>query len=373
MNINRNNYEEYFLLYADNELSQTEKKVVEIFVQENVDLKEEFLTIQLTVNASDEEVKLLDKSFLIKEEPPFININNYEEVFVLYHDNELSPEQKKEAEQFVSDQPKFNIDFELIGKSKLSPDENIIFAAKAKLYKKEKSGKVVPLILWRSIAAAVFIGFGLWGSISYLNKQEGMRAVAVEGKTIKSLITTEEQIVPEEKNNIQNIAIAQEPKEQNENEEKFVNRKEEKFAPERKEEKNTLAKSSIKNNPAAVEKVTDGKQADNNNYLLAANIPVKEPSKKIDASKAPILPEKPVPHIDKYDETIQPQTVVESASYAVDQNNSNDENYVFYNVKAEEFKKSKVGGFLKKVKRIVERSNPITRLLSADEKQVASN
>ncbi len=80
-----------------------------------------------------------------------------------------------------------------------------------------------------------------------------------------------------------------------------------------------------------------------------------------------------MPHIDKYDETIQPQTVVESASYAVDQNNSNDENYVFYNVKAEEFKKSKVGGFLKKVKRIVERSNPITRLLSGDEKQVASN
>ncbi len=190
MNINRNNYEEYFLLYADNELSQTEKKVVEIFVQENVDLKEEFLTIQLTVNSSDEEVKLLDKSFLIKEEPPFININNYEEVFVLYHDNELSPEQKKEAEQFVSDQPKFNIDFELIGKSKLSPDENIVFAAKAKLYKKEKSGKVVPLILWRSIAAAVFIGFGLWASVSYFNKQEGMRAVAVEGKTIKSLITT---------------------------------------------------------------------------------------------------------------------------------------------------------------------------------------
>ena len=66
MEINRNNYEEYFLLYADNELSPTEKKVVEIFVQENIDLKEEFLMIQLTVNCPDPGTKLLDKSFLMK-------------------------------------------------------------------------------------------------------------------------------------------------------------------------------------------------------------------------------------------------------------------------------------------------------------------
>ena len=61
MDINKNNYEEFFLLYADNELSKTERKVVEIFVQENPDLKEEFSMWKLAINTPDEDVKLMDK------------------------------------------------------------------------------------------------------------------------------------------------------------------------------------------------------------------------------------------------------------------------------------------------------------------------
>jgi len=52
---------------------------------------------------------------------------------------------------------------------------------------------------------------------------------------------------------------------------------------------------------------------------------------------------------------------------------SSNNNYVFYDIPAEEFKKSKVGGFLKKVKRIVERTNPITRLLEGNDEPVVAN
>ena len=84
MNINRNNYEEYFLLYADNELSNAERKMVEVFVKENPEFREEFCMLKLTINIPEEEIKLEDKSFLFKNESSFfIDKNNYEEVLFI--------------------------------------------------------------------------------------------------------------------------------------------------------------------------------------------------------------------------------------------------------------------------------------------------
>ena len=41
MNINYHNYEECFILYMDNELSGDERRMVEAFVQQHPELKEE--------------------------------------------------------------------------------------------------------------------------------------------------------------------------------------------------------------------------------------------------------------------------------------------------------------------------------------------
>ena len=41
MQINRHNYEEYFILYMDNELGSTERRMVEDFVKLHPDLQEE--------------------------------------------------------------------------------------------------------------------------------------------------------------------------------------------------------------------------------------------------------------------------------------------------------------------------------------------
>ena len=49
MEINRNNYESFFLLYLDRELNPSEMAEVEKFLDENADLQKEFSLLQQTI------------------------------------------------------------------------------------------------------------------------------------------------------------------------------------------------------------------------------------------------------------------------------------------------------------------------------------
>src|SRR4029079_16297052 len=100
MNIDRHNYEEYFLLYIDNELSVDQKKQVELFVQENPDLEEELVMLKQSRLIPDNSIVFDKKHLLMKEgnvqdtsNHSFINMNNYEQWMIMYVDDELSEEE----------------------------------------------------------------------------------------------------------------------------------------------------------------------------------------------------------------------------------------------------------------------------------------
>ena len=67
MNIDRHNYEEFFLLYVDNELSAPERNMVQLFVQQNPDLDKELQLLQQSIVKQDE-IIFEDKGSLLKEE-----------------------------------------------------------------------------------------------------------------------------------------------------------------------------------------------------------------------------------------------------------------------------------------------------------------
>src|SRR5690242_1558565 len=102
MNIDRHNYEEFFLLYIDNELSMADKKQVEFFVKENPDLEEEFLMLQQSKLIADDNVMFEGKEMLMKNETESISMNNYEEWLVQYTDDELNATERKEVEEFAA-------------------------------------------------------------------------------------------------------------------------------------------------------------------------------------------------------------------------------------------------------------------------------
>ena len=61
MTINRNNYEHYFLLWVDGELSPEEMVAVERFIAEHPDLAEELALLQDTKLVPEEQIIFPEK------------------------------------------------------------------------------------------------------------------------------------------------------------------------------------------------------------------------------------------------------------------------------------------------------------------------
>ncbi len=153
MNINRNNYEEFFLMYVDGELNNHQQQMVEAFVQQNADLQFELNMLLETKLVLDEEI-VFDKSVLYKNEADAINATNAEEKFLLYVDNELNTTAKAEVETFVLQHPAFQNNFTAL-KNTVLPVETIACPDKESLYKKEEKPVVFMWVKRLSIAAAI--------------------------------------------------------------------------------------------------------------------------------------------------------------------------------------------------------------------------
>ena len=161
MNINQHNYEEFFLLYVDGELSATEKQAVEQFVQANPELGVELEMLLQMRLTNDEPVVFEGKESLFRNEAAEIGTHNYEEQFLLYVDNELDTVSKEKVETFVLQHPALQESFTLLKQTRLEP-ETIVFPDKAALYKKEEKERPVFYLRWQRIAvAAAFIGFAV--------------------------------------------------------------------------------------------------------------------------------------------------------------------------------------------------------------------
>ena len=174
MNINRYNYEEFFLLYVDNELSAAERRQVEVFVQKNPDLEEELMMLKQSQLKADTSFILEDKSSLFRSERhAMINLENYETFFLLYVDGELSDAERTSVELFASQHPAQQQELEILLQTRITPETSVVFPNKEDLYRRAGSERVVAFKVWRIVAVAAMLILTV--GIFWLNSGDGTK------------------------------------------------------------------------------------------------------------------------------------------------------------------------------------------------------
>jgi hypothetical protein len=346
MNINRNNYEEFFLLYVDNELSAAERNAVELFVQQNADLKEELNMLQQTVLNADDMV--FDKTSLFKEEATAI-----QESLLLYVDDELNVADKLNIEKLIKTDTAVGKELAILQQTKLQPDTAIVFANKNILYRKE-AGKVVGLP-WRRIAAAAIItGFGIWGTVALVNNNKTTETTIVKNGEVKPTVAKKIQNTVQEnttatKEDTETVNTAttitenlvKQPAAKND---APVNNKKQKDIPQQKNREETIAKEIKKPTNNLPKPDYNNFNKPNSNEDAIVTVPrVNTANDKINSGE-------------KIINAVRNNTKVEG--YALNTSFTEDEPVA--DADEDRSKKTKLGGFLRKVKRLVERNTNVT-------------
>ena len=207
MEINRQNYETYFLLWVDGELSIQEQNDVEQFIDKNPDLAIELALLQDAKLPIDDAIVYSNKESLLKIESPALSLSTYEEYFLLYIDNELSNKEKQDVELFVLQHPALQAEFLLLQKTILTK-ETIIFTNKELLYKKDENEKPVIFFSWRKLAiAAALVGFifSIWMIVPNNSLKQSKQQIAKVKNTIIPTIIKTAPIIAKEKIAVKSI------------------------------------------------------------------------------------------------------------------------------------------------------------------------
>ncbi|GGH77272.1 anti-sigma factor RsiW [Filimonas zeae] len=183
MLINRHNYEEYFLMYVDNELNMHQRIEVELFVEQHPDLAGELTALQEAVLLPEPDITFQHKNSLFKQEKEGLTKENCEAQFLLYIDNELTEEARRKVEAFVQQHPEQQTQLTQLQQAVLTP-EPVVFANKKILYRKEKERRVITLAWSRLAIAAALLGVTATAGWWFMrNDAPGHNPVAVVADT----------------------------------------------------------------------------------------------------------------------------------------------------------------------------------------------
>lgn len=166
MEINKNNYEAYFIDYLEGNLNENIVDNFIEFLQQNPELKEE-LSLLETVSVEPENISFNKKENLFKQK--LDSEKEFDKAAIANLEGDISESDKSEFENYIADHNEKKRDIILFGKTKLQPDKTIVFGNKRKLYRKSK--QKVFLIWTTRIAAILIIAFAFFTLIDKPNNE----------------------------------------------------------------------------------------------------------------------------------------------------------------------------------------------------------
>jgi hypothetical protein len=153
MEINRSNYEIWFIDWRDGNLNNLQVEQLTLFLVENPDLKEEFDELDsLSLNPSEKPFPFKEQ---LKRSTADISDSQFEYLCVAYLENDLSADQCTELKESIENDPIKKNTFTLIQKTRLAPVE-VSFKHKKKLIKLSPVQRIIRMsVIGLSAAAAI--------------------------------------------------------------------------------------------------------------------------------------------------------------------------------------------------------------------------
>jgi hypothetical protein len=331
IHIDRNNYEEYFLLYVDNELTPVQRLAVEEFIINHPDLKEELELLSSTV-LDAEPIRLFDKESLLSHQ---MQQEVIDEQLLSYLDNELSPEEASKVEIKLSVDTNYKLQYESLLKTRLDKDDLIVYPYKNELYRTEKERSIRPLFILRIAAAVVIL---LTSALFYILSSDVTNEPPVIVQQTNKPIQQKENVVKHQNS----TSTSEETVEENNYEDIHIATV---------TEKNTKTKNSVADNYSTPSVVP----ATDNEHIAFAELPKVEKQTSIDANFSP-----------QQNINNQPVTTTESIAYTkVDAFETPVPGLDALD--GEDDKKGSVRGFLRKASRFIERRTGINAVNEDDE------
>ncbi len=139
MNINKDNYEAYYLDYYEGNLTPSEVDEMLLFIEQNPEIRNEFEGYESVSLVPDETIRYEGKESLKKNGIPaagLITAENCEEFLVAELEGYISDDELIQLNEFIAANPKFNKDRRIYSYTYLEPDLSVTFSLKESLIHK---------------------------------------------------------------------------------------------------------------------------------------------------------------------------------------------------------------------------------------------